>query len=84
MEWRLALIAALAAVALSAHAAEPEGAAALRLVPFPKEVKLAEGRFALDRPLVLTGDIGKAELFAQMIGAELARVGLKPPSVDAN
>ncbi len=60
-----------------------EGAAALCLVPFPKEVKLGEGRFALDRPLVLTGDPGRAELFAQMIGAELARAGLKPLSVRA-
>ncbi len=83
MSWGFLPMAAIAAMALCAGAAEPEGAAALRLVPFPKEVRLAEGRFALDRPLVLTGEVGRAELFAQMIGAELARNGLKPPSVHA-
>jgi len=77
MVWRLLPMAAILAMALSARSAEPEGAAALRLVPFPKEVKLAGGRFALGRPLVLAID---TEDVGTMIGPELARLGLKPPA----
>ena len=68
----------LVVTAMLASVFAGEDASSLRLVPFPKEVKLAEGRFALDRPLVVqfdTEDVGK------MIGPELERIGLRPPAV---
>ena len=77
MAWRFPLIAVFAATAVSTLAVEAEGAASLRLVPFPKEVKLAEGRFALDRPLVLTAQVGLAEDVGRLVNAELARHGLR-------
>jgi len=79
MAWRFLPIAAIAAVALSARAAEPQGAAALRLVPFPKEVRLGEGAFALDRQLVVEADAAQAKVLASLLAAEMKRAGLPEP-----
>jgi len=69
----------LVLLALCACAMAGEDASSLRLVPFPKEVKLGEGGFDLSRPLVLTGEPGLVELFGQMIGRELAPLGASGP-----
>jgi hypothetical protein len=58
-----------------------DGPAGLRLVPFPKEVKLADGEFALDRPLVLEVGGESAETLAGMVSQELTRAGLRTPRV---
>jgi len=58
-------------------------ASSLRLVPFPKEVKLDEGAFALDRELVIELSKAQADLLASLIGAEMKRAGLPEPKVQA-
>jgi len=67
----------LVVVAMLTSALAGEDASSLRLVPFPKEVKLVEGRFAFDRELVLTGQVGVVQMYGKAIGDELARQGLK-------
>lgn len=59
------------------------GEAALRLVPFPKEVELAGGRFALDRPLVLEVPDAARTAAETLVAGEFARLGLVPPAVRA-
>ncbi len=52
----------------------------LRLVPFPKSVRLGQGGFALDRPLTLRypgGAIGSVKVLL----AEFARAGLPQPTL---
>ncbi len=47
-----------------------------RLVPFPKQVKLQQGSFALDRQLTLECSTGAVALLGRIIGDELKRAGL--------
>lgn len=68
------------AAALST-AARGEDAAALRLVPFPKEVTLQAGTCALDRPLVLEAPDGLAEVLGSLFSGELRRAGWPAPSL---
>ena len=62
-------------LALSGRAAAQD-ASALRLVPFPREVRLVEGRLALGKGLVLEAPAETGELLAAELGAELKRAGL--------
>lgn len=73
----------LAAVAVLAwvETTEAEDVAGLRLVPFPKEIRLKEGRFSMDRPLTLEAPKEHADFLGQMIGDELVRAGLAAPVV---
>lgn len=62
--------------AAEAPAQQPEGAAALRLVPFPQQVALADGSFALDAHLTLEVPAAAAEVLGGWINDELRRTGL--------
>ena len=61
-----------------------QDAASLRLVPFPKEVRLEQGTFSLDRPLVVESAPGVADLLGRMAGAECKRTGCPAPTTKAN
>lgn len=65
---------------LTAGAASP--VAALRLVPFPKEITLQTREFDLTRPLILEVSQEKPRLAAEQIGAELSLAGIKPPAIN--
>ena len=52
---------------------------ALRLVPFPKEIRLERGRFALDRQLVL--EIFGSAMAGELLTEELIRNGLPRPQI---
>lgn len=84
MDRRLGLAAAgiVCALAVGVGAAGEE-ASSLRLVPFPKEVRLEAGVHALDRPLVI--ETGRdAALLSRMVRAEIRRKGLPVPQTRAN
>jgi len=77
------LIALIVAV-VAALGVRPLGAgeaSSLRLVPFPKEVRLEGGEFALDRRLVVEAPKEVAKLLGRMIADELERAGLRPPEI---
>ncbi len=48
----------------------------LRLVPFPKAVRLETGGFALDGPLILEAPPAQAAVFGRLLNEELKRAGL--------
>ncbi len=75
------LVLALVVSADDAHGDDAEQAQALRLVPFPKEVQLEQGTFALDRPLLVEAPAELATLFGELLGAELKRAKLPVPEV---
>ncbi len=75
------LLSAVILVVGLSDACRAEEASALRLVPFPKEVQLKTGTFALGRKLVLEAPAGAAELLAGLIGAELKRAGSAAPKI---
>ncbi|MCX6880395.1 MAG: glycoside hydrolase family 20 zincin-like fold domain-containing protein [Verrucomicrobia bacterium] len=50
----------------------------LRLIPFPKEVRLLDGQFALDPSLVLEAPAEQMETLARQLNDELRRAGLTP------
>ncbi|MFH1265230.1 MAG: beta-N-acetylhexosaminidase, partial [Planctomycetota bacterium] len=79
MRIRLKFIGAVAAVVVWAGAGFAQDAAALRLVPFPKQVRMQKDVFVLDRGLVLEAPAEAGELLAKTIGAELKRAGLPVP-----
>ncbi len=56
-------------------------AGSLRLVPFPKEVKIDAGRFALGRPLVIETPGPLAGAVGTILVPEWRRAGLAPPKV---
>ncbi len=63
----------------SGGTALPEGASEqLRLVPFPKEVRLQPGKFPLDRALVIEVPNASSNVIVQLMNEELALAGLKP------
>lgn len=73
-------IAIAATVASRAAAGEPRtterSAGSLRLVPFPKQVSLADGAFDLSQPLTLQRSAAVTEVETAPLIAELRRVGL--------
>ena len=72
-----ALCCALAAPSLpTASAAD---ATSLRLVPFPKEVKLTDGKFAFDSDLILEAPAAQADLIGNLIRDELEHRRLLRP-----
>jgi len=81
MKCRLTLV-ALTTLTLGLGSRAPAGeVSALRLVPFPKEVRLQEGTFSLNGPLVLEAPAESAGLIGRLIREELKRAGCKRPEV---
>ena len=81
MRKRRMLVSAAALACLAVQAVRAEDVGALRLVPFPKEVRLEQGTFALDRPLVLEAPADQCEQLGRIVGDELERAGFAPPEV---
>jgi hexosaminidase len=79
---RISLL-ALGLVAFLTMAVAADGAD-LRLVPFPKEVRLLTGEFSLGRPLVLEAPDAQVEVFARLLKEELQRAGLKSAQIRTN
>ena len=84
--WRsgLPFLAIVLGLALSAtlwtHGAESDS---LRLVPFPKEVRIDQGTFRFDRPLTLEVSYGGNSVMATQLVEELLVAGFKAPLVRA-
>lgn len=55
-----------------------EDAASLRLIPFPKELQLSPGNFALNRRLILEVGIDQQETLEAQLAVELKTAGYKP------
>ncbi|MDD4873302.1 MAG: glycoside hydrolase family 20 zincin-like fold domain-containing protein, partial [Kiritimatiellae bacterium] len=55
--------------------------AALRLVPFPKEISLKADSCALDRPMVLAAPAGVIDVIGRLLTAELRRASLPAPTL---
>jgi hypothetical protein len=53
----------------------------LRLVPFPKQVEMGEGQFALDRSLRLEAPREIAESVGTLVTGEIQRAGFQPPKI---
>ncbi|MHC4404625.1 MAG: glycoside hydrolase family 20 zincin-like fold domain-containing protein [Planctomycetota bacterium] len=81
MSWRSLLVAAAALIPLTAEAGPAQDVESLRLVPFPKEVRLEDGGFSLDRPLVLEASADQRKPLGRMLTEELKRAGYAPPEV---
>ena len=59
-----------------------DDAASLRLVPFPKEVKLLEGvSFTLGGKLIIEAPADEADILRELLAAELKRAGMQEPTV---
>ncbi|MCR4415264.1 MAG: glycoside hydrolase family 20 zincin-like fold domain-containing protein [Thermoguttaceae bacterium] len=72
----------LVCVGLSATAAVwADDASALRLVPFPKEVRLEPGTFSLKSPVVFEAPADRAETFGRLLNDELRRARLPAAEV---
>lgn len=56
-------------------------AAALRLVPFPKQVELRDGKFPLNGSLTLEVPAAMSNVLGRLIGEELRRAGLPAPKI---
>lgn len=80
---RAILVLTVAASASLAWADSPV-AEELRLVPFPKEVSVRAGVFALDRPLTLELPVGASPAIVSSIEAEFRRAGLAALKVAAS
>ena len=70
----------LAIATMGASLGPAEDAATLRLVPFPKELRLEAGELALDSTLVLEGPADRLPLLLKLLGTELQRAGLPAPN----
>jgi len=81
MSTRSIVVLAAALVLVGHGAGWTQEVAALRLVPFPKEVRSLEGSFPLDRKLTLEAPADQCNLLAEMLGDELKRARLTPPEV---
>jgi hypothetical protein len=66
---------------LSASVAWSQDARTLRLVPFPKEVRLQQGEFTLNEPLTLELSKQANPVLVSLLGDELKRAGLPAPEV---
>ena len=75
--WIIVLALLLGAV----HDLRAQQASELRLVPFPKQVRVHQGAFALDRQLVLDVPGETAPLFDRLITLEFTRAGLPSPKL---
>lgn len=53
----------------------------LRLIPFPKETRLEEGTFSLNRSLTLEASQEQAQILGEQITAEFKRAGLAAPQL---
>lgn len=71
LRFLLTSLLALAGVARGADAVSQ-----LRLVPFPKQVRLETGRLAINGPLTLQALPAQAEVFGRRLNEELKRAGL--------
>ncbi len=81
MRCHLVLAALLCSCLSPAALAQARSAATLRLVPFPKEVRLQAGTLALNRRLVLEAPADSAALLGELVATELSRAGLPAPEV---
>ncbi len=73
----LALLVALSLVTQS----QADDSSDLRLVPFPKEVRLTDGVFRLDRPLSLELPAAISDQMMVILGSELQRAGQSRPKL---
>jgi len=60
-----------------------DGVLDLRLVPFPKHVRLESRNFVVGEDLILEAPAGSAKLLGRLIGEELERAGLPVPKTQA-
>ena len=74
-------IVVLALVLGGAHPVWAQQASELRLVPFPKQVRVEQGVFGLDRRLVIDVPGEAACLFGRLITLELTRAGFPSPKL---
>ena len=81
MRSRVVAMAGVVLVAWSGAFAATQDASGLRLVPFPKRVRVRDGGFPLDRGLVLEAPAGVAGVLVGQVGDELRRAGLQGPEV---
>lgn len=72
-------VAAAAVVLTLAAYSRADDAAALRLTPFPKEVRLEKGDFSLDAPLTLEAPADRLSVIQGLLDAEFRRAGLPRP-----
>lgn len=72
---------ALLAACLAAVPLWADQPADLRLVPFPKEVRLQEGVFDLNRPLTLSAPRHAGKLMLETLSDEFQRAGLPRPTL---
>jgi len=78
----LVFVAAILVAAHGSAAATPAAEVAdLRLVPFPKQIDLRLGEFALGRTLVLEVPPGHGQFLARLVADEIRRAGLPVPTV---
>jgi len=59
-------------------------AVSLRLIPYPKEVVLAQGAFGLSQRLQVEAAAGQLALLSEQINTDLARARLKPAPLQAS
>lgn len=79
---RFGILAILCTLPAAVVAGQEVGRASdLRLVPFPKEVRLTGGRCSLQGPLVLEVPSAAPQTLAEQVAAELQRAGLARPEV---
>ncbi|OHB81766.1 MAG: hypothetical protein A2W31_07445 [Planctomycetes bacterium RBG_16_64_10] len=81
MPFRLPAIGFAWALAWCLQVPAAEDGAALRLVPFPKEVRLRAGTFLLRQDLTLEAPAAVASQLAELIGADLQHAALPIPQV---
>ncbi len=79
MRFRFELVGVLVATVFCVHVASASDVSALRLVPFPKEIRAHDGTFDLGRDLTIEASSESVESLAEMIGADLKRAGLPTP-----
>ena len=77
----LFLVVCVPLVAASVSGGRAEDVHSLRLIPFPKQVEYAEGRFALDRALSVEAPRQLQRAVETLLVEELVRAGLKRPTV---
>ena len=79
MRYRIKLVCVLVATAFCVNVVSASDVSALRLVPFPKEIRVHDGTFDLARELTIEASSESVEFLAEVIGAELKRAGLPAP-----
>ena len=79
MRFRIELVGVLVATIFCVHVASASEVSALRLVPFPKEIRALDGTFDLGREFTIEASSESVESLTEMIGTELKRAGLPAP-----